>query len=58
MNWNMYLLVFEASKDHSSNLSKIAVMPLTISDVCCSSCEQVFPCKETTYFKVSNLCKL
>ena len=44
----MYLFVFEASKNYSSALSKIAVMSLTISDVYFSSLEQVFACKETT----------
>ena len=55
MNWNMYLFVFEASKNYSLNLSKIAMMSVAITDVYISGFEQVFPCKATSYLKlVSN----
>ena len=44
-------------KDSSSNLSKIAVMLLVISDVCFPRFEEVLACKETSYGKASNLYK-
>ena len=58
MNWNMNMyLFFKLQNTYSSNLSKIAVMSLAISDVYFSGFEQVFACKETSYVKVSSLHK-
>ena len=55
MNCDMYLFVFQGSKNYPSILSKIAVMSLVIFDVHVSNFKHVFAYKETRYVKVSNL---
>ena len=52
----MYLGLF-LKNNYSPNLSKIDLMLLAISAVYISDFEKAFACKETSYFKASNLDK-